>query len=181
MEPTAMLLMAVGFQYFFLHQHQQYINKADRVVKDRNSKLSDMRAVYRYKDLYYKLWNHNDAGVYTVLQAIYVGLYDKQTVPCLKGLLFDNNNICMGYVTYKCPLSVVAQYNTMIDILTERLATTGFYYQDLRREHIRNYNGYPSLIDLEEVWPCDCGLVLPRDRKYQEKILELRNEISSRS
>jgi len=164
---TSMILMDNGFEYLHYNQWKNRINQAKLVnhgvgyTKHKSTRLDKQRQVYCDDDYYYKIWNVNNSSSWKLLQVIYLGLYDKSTAATLVGLLFNNNNKCIGYVTHSWPVATIQAYNILMNILEEKIQNTHYYYWDTKKGHVRQNNELVGLIDLD-----GCNHIFEKTRKH---------------
>ena len=109
-----------------------------------------------------KLWNDTYVRKECVQQAIEGDFYDENLIPAFRGLIYDSNEQCRGYVTQRCEnINVDAiTWKRVLDYVKQKTKETRLFAYDFVPEHIMLYkkeNCEPkiNLIDLEGVYPIE--------------------------
>lgn len=130
-----------------------------KVVRARYGKQDHSRWIFSTRSeasangsrLFYKVWNRNHIRRDNLLAALESGFYDSSTVPALRALIFSGG-LCRGYVMEECFKSRKKD-KSFFDLVAQRTAETRYFAVQFGQAHTMEWQGQPSMIDLEGVYP----------------------------
>ena len=149
--------------------------KSYKQVKHKDSrwgKENHNRTIYQTDKYFVKVWDEDYIRANTLPQAFASGFYDSTIVPNFIGLIYDENNTCRGYVTEECKklwtrehsleqklvrLEDKSQeyFNEMVTKVKIKTMESYHFAYDFCENHIYEFEGKPTLIDLEGVYHCN--------------------------
>ena len=149
--------------------------KSYKQVKHKDSrwgKENHNRTIYQTDKYFDKVWDEDYIRANTLPQAFASGFYDSTIVPNFIGLIYDENNTCRGYVTEECKqlwtrehsleqklvrLEDKSQeyFNEMVTKVKIKTMESYHFAYDFCENHIYEFEGKPTLIDLEGVYHCN--------------------------
>ena len=149
--------------------------KSYKQVKHKDSRWGSEnhnRTIYQVDKYFVKVWDEDYIRKDTLPTAFASGFYDSTIVPNFIGLIYDDNNNCRGYITEECKqlftkedsleqrlvrLTDKSQQHfddMLVKIKVKTIESHHFAY-DFCEYHTYEYDGKPTLIDLEGVYPCN--------------------------
>ena len=149
--------------------------KSYKQVKHKDSrwgKENHNRTIYQTDKYFVKVWDEDYIRANTLPQAFASGFYDSTIVPNFIGLIYDENNTCRGYITEECKqlwtrehsleqklvrLEDKSQeyFNEMVTKVKIKTMESYHFAYDFCENHIYEFEGKPTLIDLEGVYHCN--------------------------
>ena len=149
--------------------------KSYKQIKHKDSrwgKENHNRTIYQTDKYFVKVWDEDYIRANTLPQAFASGFYDSTIVPNFIGLIYDENNTCRGYVTEECKqlwtrehsleqklvrLEDKSQeyFNEMVTKVKIKTMESYHFAYDFCENHIYEFEGKPTLIDLEGVYHCN--------------------------
>ena len=149
--------------------------KSYKQVKHKDSrwgKENHNRTIYQTDKYFVKVWDEDYIRANTLPQAFASGFYDSTIVPNFIGLIYDENNTCRGYITEECKqlwtrehsleqklvrLEDKSQeyFDEMITKVKIKTMESYHFAYDFCENHIYEFEGKPTLIDLEGVYHCN--------------------------
>ena len=149
--------------------------KSYKQVKHKDSrwgKENHNRTIYQTDKYFVKVWDEDYIRANTLPQAFASGFYDSTIVPNFIGLIYDENNTCRGYVTEECKqlwtrehsleqklvrLEDKSQeyFDEMVTKVKIKTMESFHFAYDFCENHIYEFEGKPTLIDLEGVYHCN--------------------------
>ena len=149
--------------------------KSYKQVKHKDSrwgKENHNRTIYQTDKYFVKVWDEDYIRANTLPQAFASGFYDSTIVPNFIGLIYDENNTCRGYVTEECKKLWTREHsqkqelvrltdksqeycNQMITKVKIKTMESYHFAYDFCENHIYEFEGKPTLIDLEGVYHCN--------------------------
>jgi len=186
-EPVnAMFLLDHGFQYVHYERIAHIIDNLSYIPRSR--KALENAHIYLDDKFVYKIFSNKIAGK-KILAGIYKGFYDLTLVPALIGIVFQNN-LPMGYIMHRCD-TIERSFEPFIEILMERTKKTNLFFPDVVCGHFRSFCERVTLIDLEGIYHVvekapnfnfgPYGIRLPKNKMYENLVLELRREYVSKN
>jgi len=144
-------------------------------VKHKDSRWGDEnhnRTIYQTDKYFVKVWDKDYIRKDTLPTAFASGFYDSTIIPNFVGMIYDENNICRGYITKECQQLFTKEDSTeqnlvrltdksqkyFDEMLTKvKIKTMESYHfaYDFCEYHTYEYDGKPTLIDLEGVYDCN--------------------------
>jgi len=127
------------------------------------------RTIYQTDEYFVKVWDEDYIRANTLPTAFASGFYDSTIVPNFVGLIYDENNICRGYITKECQQLFTKEDSTeqnlvrltdksqtyfdeiLIKIKMKTVESKHFSY-DFCEYHTYEFDGKPTLIDLEGIY-----------------------------
>jgi len=149
--------------------------KSYKQVKHKDSRWGDEnhnRTIYQTDKYFVKVWDEDYIRANTLPSAFASGFYDSTIVPNFVGMIYDENNTCRGYITKECTQLWKREDSLEQDLvrLTDKsdhyieemftkvklktLQSRHFAY-DFCENHTYEFEGKPTLIDLEGVYPIE--------------------------
>ena len=149
--------------------------KSYKQVKHKDSrwgKENHNRTIYQTDKYFVKVWDEDYIRANTLPQAFASGFYDSTIVPNFIGLIYDENNTCRGYITEECKqlwtrehsleqklvrLEDKSQeyFDEMVTKVKIKTMESFHFAYDFCENHIYEFEGKPTLIDLEGVYHCN--------------------------
>ena len=149
--------------------------KSYKQVKHKDSrwgKENHNRTIYQTDKYFVKVWDEDYIRANTLPQAFASGFYDSTIVPNFIGLIYDENNTCRGYITEECKqlwtrehsleqklvrLEDKSQeyFDEMVTKVKIKTMESYHFAYDFCENHIYEFEGKPTLIDLEGVYHCN--------------------------
>ena len=149
--------------------------KSYKQVKHKDSrwgKENHNRTIYQTDKYFVKVWDEDYIRANTLPQAFASGFYDSTIVPNFIGLIYDENNTCRGYITEECKqlwtrehsleqklvrLEDKSQeyFDEMVTKVKIKTMESLHFAYDFCENHIYEFEGKPTLIDLEGVYHCN--------------------------
>ena len=149
--------------------------KSYKQIKHKDSrwgKENHNRTIYQTDKYFVKVWDEDYIRANTLPQAFASGFYDSTIVPNFIGLIYDENNTCRGYITEECKqlwtrehsleqklvrLEDKSQeyFNEMVTKVKIKTMESYHFAYDFCENHIYEFEGRPTLIDLEGVYHCN--------------------------
>ena len=158
-----------GFKYEDLDfkSYKQVKHKDSRWGKENHN-----RTIYQTDKYFVKVWDEDYIRANTLPQAFASGFYDSTIVPNFIGLIYDENNTCRGYITEECKqlwtrehsleqklvrLEDKSQeyFDEMVTKVKIKTMESFHFAYDFCENHIYEFEGKPTLIDLEGVYHCN--------------------------
>lgn len=127
---------------------------------------------------YYKIWNPTYVRRDNLPAAIASGFVDQVTVPALDGLIF-HEGLCRGYVMNGCEAARGLLDDVYRQLIYRRTRLTRHFFVQLSQHHVMRFQGLPSLVDLESIYPVSALPELPalnsrfEDPDYARMVTEL--------
>ena len=134
------------------------------------------RTIYQTDKYFVKVWDQDYIRANTLPTAFASGFYDSTIVPNFVGMIYDEDNICRGYVTEECQQLFTKDETDRADtgsrlvrltpksddyfkqiftkIKYKTIQSNSFAY-DFCEYHTYEFEGKPTLIDLEGVYSCE--------------------------
>ena len=127
------------------------------------------RTIYQTDEYFVKVWDEDYIRANTLPTAFASGFYDSTIVPNFVGLIYDENNICRGYITKECQQLFTKEDSLkqnlvrltdksqtyfdeiLIKIKMKTIESKHFSY-DFCEYHTYEFEGKPTLIDLEGIY-----------------------------
>ena len=149
--------------------------KSYKQIKHKDSrwgKENHNRTIYQTDKYFVKVWDEDYIRANTLPQAFASGFYDSTIVPNFIGLIYDENNTCRGYITEECKqlwtrehsleqklvrLEDKSQeyFDEMVTKVKIKTMESFHFAYDFCENHIYEFEGKPTLIDLEGVYHCN--------------------------
>lgn len=135
-----------------------------QIIKERKKWYKEQdhtRWVYldKQRNQCVKLWNETYVRRDCVPRALENNFYDDFLIPAFRGLIYDKNKVCRGYIMHACK-EIKLEHNLweqVFEYVKFKTKQTGFFAYDFLPEHVMLYeepNQKPrlNLIDLEGVY-----------------------------
>ncbi len=149
--------------------------KSYKQVKHKDSRWGSEnhnRTIYQTDEYFVKVWDEDYIRINTLPQAFASGFYDSTIVPNFVGLIYDENNICRGYVTKECKQLFTKEdsleqklvrltdksqshFNEMLVKVKIKTIESRYFSYDFCKNHTYEFEGKPTLIDLEGIYHID--------------------------
>jgi hypothetical protein len=113
--------------------------------------------------IYYKIWDTSSHPFFIVdgldliwqghdtIAPISVGIINQETCPAFKELLFNNEEVCVGYSMYEGRVieNTDSRYDNFTNLLIDCSLNQGYCFNDASWWNIVDYKGKLSLIDID--------------------------------
>ena len=119
--------------------------------------IEEERSIYYDKNkLYYKIWKKEYVHADHFKNIMDNNIYDNELILNFYGIIFDDDEICRGYITYKSE-SISRRLNlnklpTLYNNLKKNIERTKYIKLDPVYKNIVKYNNKYCFIDLEEMY-----------------------------
>jgi len=134
------------------------------------------RTIYQTNEYFVKVWDEDYIRKDTLPTAFASGFYDSTIVPNFVGLIYDESNICRGYITKECKQLFTKDetdravggsrlvrltpksdehFNEMFTKIKLKTIQSNHFAYDFCEYHTYEFEGKPTLIDLEGVYSCN--------------------------
>jgi len=134
------------------------------------------RTIYQTDKYFVKVWDKDYIRKDTLPTAFASGFYDSTIVPNFVGMIYDEDNICRGYVTEECQQLFIKDetdradtgsrlvrltpnsdkhFNEMFTRIKAKTIQSNHFAYDFCEFHTYEFEGKPTLIDLEGVYSCN--------------------------
>lgn len=150
---NAVTMMRRGYDYYSLEQAQRLVKGVEPVHFGTGFKNKE-KSVYVVRGLVYKLWKPTYKGSVKLFCAIQEGFYDKNVVPALLSIIFNDDGVCCGYVMRKCRLSVRGkEVGLLLDRVCKNSKKFRWFHTDFIQENVGvcPETKEPTLLDLDSV------------------------------
>ena len=153
--------------------------KSYKQVKHKDSRWGSEnhnRTIYQTNEYFVKVWDEDYIRKDTLPTAFASGFYDSTIVPNFVGLIYDESNICRGYITKECKQLFTKDetdravggsrlvrltpksdehFNEMFTKIKLKTIQSNHFAYDFCEYHTYEFEGKPTLIDLEGVYSCN--------------------------
>ena len=142
-------------------KYEDFIEVSDSTfsqkIKEKNSRYGEenhTRTVYKIDDFYIKVWDVDYIRANTISAAFASGFYDSTIIPNFVGLLYDENNNCRGYIAKESTPSE-EHFEELFKRIKLKTINTNYFAYDFCKNHTYEFEGKPTLIDLEGIYRID--------------------------
>ena len=130
------------------------------------------RTIYQTDKYFVKVWDKDYIRKDTLPQAFASGFYDSTIVPNFVGMIYDEDNICRGYIAEECQQLFTKEdslkqklvrltpksddyFKQMFTKIKYKTIQSNSFAYDFCEYHTYEFDGKPTLIDLEGVYDCN--------------------------
>jgi len=149
--------------------------KSYKQVKHKDSRWGSEnhnRTIYQTDEYFVKVWDEDYIRKDTLPTAFASGFYDSTIIPNFVGLIYDDTNICRGYITKECKQLFTKEdsleqklvrltdksqshFNEMLVKVKIKTIESRYFSYDFCEYHTYEFEDKPTLIDLEGIYPID--------------------------
>jgi len=126
-------------------------------VKHKDSRWGEEnhnRTIYQTDEYFVKVWDEDYIRANTLQSAFASGFYDSTIVPNFVGIIYDENDICRGYITKESTPSE-EHFEELFKRIKLKTINTNYFTYDFCKNHTYEFEGKPTLIDLEGIYHID--------------------------